>query len=245
MKQLKYFFVIILLTTVIQPSYAHRYFNSVIGRWTTPDPMQQKYPGWSPYNYAFDNPVRFIDPNGDSVSVITSAPTIRNTPNASSTPFSLVGHTAINVDGQVYSFQGDGKWYVIKYDNYVGNEKQVRTVVEQTVNVDQSKVQSDLDSKKDIASQYNKETNSCVTNTMSALKAGGIPFNTPNGIVTPEQLSNTLQNSGYVTFSQGTVSLSGSSMAGMIIYKAAFLLINSGFINGGLNTAPLLPEPGK
>jgi hypothetical protein len=30
------------------------------------DPLVDKYPGWSPYNYCLNNPLNIIDPNGDS-----------------------------------------------------------------------------------------------------------------------------------------------------------------------------------
>lgn len=38
-------------------------------RWLSVDPLADKYPGWSPYNYCINNPLKFIDPNGDSVWV--------------------------------------------------------------------------------------------------------------------------------------------------------------------------------
>ncbi len=71
MKQVKYFFFIVLLAlTFLQTSSAHRYFNSVIGRWTTPDPHQDKYPSLSPYSYAADNPLKFIDVDGKDIIIV-------------------------------------------------------------------------------------------------------------------------------------------------------------------------------
>ena len=41
-----------------------RYYDSDVARFLSVDPLSAKAPAWSPYRYCFDNPVRFIDPNG-------------------------------------------------------------------------------------------------------------------------------------------------------------------------------------
>ncbi len=40
-------------------------------RWLSVDPLADKYPGWSPYNYTINNPLINVDPDGKEVKVKT------------------------------------------------------------------------------------------------------------------------------------------------------------------------------
>jgi RHS repeat-associated protein len=43
--------------------FGARYDMSALARWATADPLGEKHPEWTPYNYVLNNPAVLIDPD--------------------------------------------------------------------------------------------------------------------------------------------------------------------------------------
>ena len=44
-----------------------RYYDCLLGRFTSQDPLAEKYPGLNPYNHCANNPLRFVDKDGRDI----------------------------------------------------------------------------------------------------------------------------------------------------------------------------------
>jgi len=55
--------------------YGARYYDAAIGRFTTTDRFAEKYTSMTPYQYGANNPIKFIDINGDSIQIALNTQT--------------------------------------------------------------------------------------------------------------------------------------------------------------------------
>ncbi len=67
--------------------FGNRIYDSRLGRWLSTDPLQKKYPSFSPYNNCLNNPVLNVDFDGRKVYVYNFSPDF--------SLYGFLGHTAL------------------------------------------------------------------------------------------------------------------------------------------------------
>ncbi|NDV97298.1 RHS repeat-associated core domain-containing protein [Dysgonomonas sp. 521] len=118
--------------------YSARYMDSQIGRFTSVDPLAEKYYSWSPYSYVLNNPLRNIDPFGMDVWTTNDPEEIARAlrhlqsvaSNETSDPFDYGGWNRMTDDeykehnkANSLSFNDDSFDFNINLDDYQGSFK--------------------------------------------------------------------------------------------------------------------------
>ena len=109
--------------------YGARLYDPAGSRWTSPDPLCEKYYHISPYAFCNNNPIKYVDPDGRKIKIPHNQNQILGYINSSAQ-----GVFAINKDGYLYmkkamNNQGFSKYYTEKLNGLIKDPNSTVTVL--------------------------------------------------------------------------------------------------------------------
>ena len=149
--------------------YGSRYYSSELSIWNSTDPMADKYPSLTPYNYCANNPVKLIDPNGEEFDPASKEKYVE--------PYKK----EINARKEfINNLRGTDKWddnYETQYNEYTKILTEISTLEEDSNNI--YKIQNGVNLGKDIQGEVSyggKDGNKNVINISLASKHNNVNF---------------------------------------------------------------------
>jgi RHS repeat-associated protein len=109
--------------------FGGRYYDWLRGQWISRDPLAQKYPSWSPYHYALDNPIRFYDIDGRDIKNATkrNVVVVGDIKNSDEIAYAVLGEgdrtEGLEGDFDFYRFADEDEenatWYKVSQSDWI------------------------------------------------------------------------------------------------------------------------------